>query len=764
MKDRARRVDESALRFYAALSRTNGAIIRIREPQALFDEICAICVDHGHARMAYIAMADGAGHARAVASAGPADAFLAGIDISLDPASPNGNGPIARTIREGRPHVANDLHSDPTTLAWRDRALRLGSRATAAFPIRRAGRVVGALSLHVGHKHFFDDALVRLLCEIVADLSFALDTIDGEAARLVAMREMEVGFARFQKIFHASPVATAIWSLGDGRLQDANDACCGLLGYSREELFADACRVELKRCHAELDLDGQIERLRAQHRVREHETQLHVRSGHVRDVLVSAELIDFLEQRCVLTIISDITERKAYESSLRHFATHDGLTGLPNRHLFYDRTAQALGQSRRTQTLAAILLIDIDRMTIVNDELGHQIGDMVLQLVGERLRAVMGDGDSVARLGGDKFVVSLAGLRLESDARIKADQVGASFGLSFWVLGHELHLTASVGASLYPRDGPDVDTLIRHADIAMHHAKRMGSGGCQFFTPEMTDGLHPKLDLQAHLRRALDAHQLYLEYQPKVRLSDGVIDGAEALLRWRHPDLGIVSPATFIPLAEENGMIGPIGDWVLREACAQNATWQKNGLPPITMAVNVSARQLLQPQIGARVISALREAGLSAEWLELEITESVIAQDVEKVGAFIGELKALGVRFAIDDFGTGYSSLSYLKRFRVDRLKIDQSFVRQLPADLGDAAIVRAIISLAQSVGVSVTAEGVETAAQCRFLHTHGCDELQGYFFSRPVSAERFAEMLRSRASLPVLSARETVRRARAAN
>jgi diguanylate cyclase (GGDEF)-like protein/PAS domain S-box-containing protein len=743
MKARAHRTHDGAIRFYAALSRTNGAIARIREPRILFEEICAICVEQGNALMAYVVMADERGYARPVASAGPAAGFLRGIDLPLNPSLPGTQGPIALAMQRGEPYVANDLHADPHATPWRQRARRLGSKATAAFPIRRGGRVVGALSLHVAERDFFDAPLVALLREVVDHLAYALDNIDNEALRIAAVRESEVALERFRKIFQNSPVATAIWALEDGRLLESNDAYCALLGCTREDLFDANRRSEADRCGAELDVPGHIERLRAGHRVRDHELQLTTCSGVVRHVLLSAELIEFNDERCALTIIADVTERKIYESGLRHFATHDGLTGLPNRHVFCDRAMQALSHARRTRTLAVVLVIDLDRLKVVNDELGHQIGDMVLQLVGDRLRTVVRDGDCLARLGGDKFLVLLTDLPVESDAKARVGRICDAFSSPFWVLGHELHLTASVGVGIYPTDGSNVDELMRHADIAMYRAKQLGNGACQYFACEMAANVHPRLDLSTQLRRALDAGQLYLEYQPKIRLSDGAIAGAEALLRWRHPSLGVVSPGAFIPLAEETGMIVPIGEWVLGEACRQAALWQDERLPRVVMSVNVSARQLLRREFAETVLRALRAAGLAPEWLELEITESVIAEDAETVGRVIGELNDEGVRFAIDDFGTGYSSLSYLQRFRVDRLKIDQSFVRRIPQDSGSIAIVRAIISLARAMTLHVTAEGVETVEQYRFLEAEGCEEIQGYLFSRPVSAASFAAMLR---------------------
>jgi diguanylate cyclase (GGDEF)-like protein/PAS domain S-box-containing protein len=735
------RLSDRITRFYAALSRTNSALVRARDATSLFGEVCQICVDHGHAKMAYIVVAR-EGRATPVAAAGPAREFLEAIDIPLDATHPAGHGPIARAIREGRPAIVNDLCGDPTTMPWRDRALALGSLATAAFPIRQDGRVVGALSLHVGETGFFDEGLTQLISEMVGDVSYALDNLDAEERRRVAERQTQSGYERFRKIFRATPAATVIWTLAEGRVLDANDAFCTFLGYARDELVG--------RTHAQLQLWGEradrlsyLDSLRVEQRVRDHETRLRVRSGETRDVLISAELIEFLDQPCVLTIISDITERKRYESRIQHLAAHDGLTNLPNRMLFHDRLTQAITHSKRSRTPVAVLFVDLDRMKTINDGLGHETGDVVLQAVATRLRMLVREGDTVARLGGDEFLIALASLERVADAYVVAQKVVDAFAAPFSITRRELHLSASVGVAIYPHDGEDSGTLVRHADIAMYGAKEAGGNGCRLFTPEMIAGQRRRLDLDHQMRTALPLGQFALVYQPKIKAIDGTISGVEALIRWNHPDLGRIPPATFIPIAEESGLIVPIGEWVLRTACAQNAAWQREGFSPVPIAVNLSARQLQQPDFVPMVERALRDTSLAARWLELEITETTIAHDIENAITLMERLKSRDVHFAIDDFGTGYSSLSYLKRFRIDRLKIDQSFIRHVHADAGDAAIVKAVISLARSLSLDVTAEGVESAAQYALLRAHGCDEIQGYFVSPPVDGAALAELRR---------------------
>jgi diguanylate cyclase (GGDEF)-like protein/PAS domain S-box-containing protein len=438
----------------------------------------------------------------------------------------------------------------------------------------------------------------------------------------------------------------------------------------------------------------------------------------------------------------DTTERKKSESRIEYLATHDELTGLPNRNLMQDRITQALAHARRGEREVAMLHIDLDRFKVINDAYGHAFGDTVLKEAGARLAGLVREGDTVARPGGDGFLVLLADLRQSTDAYVVAQKVIDAFAQPFGLDDREVFVSASVGVSTFPQDGQTADLLIGNAEVAMYRAKELGRNTYQFFTRDMSDQTHRRVEIETALRTAVARNELYLAYQPKVDLASGRINGCEALLRWTHPVLGVVSPARFIPVAEDSGQIVPIGDWVLRTACAQARAWQAAGLPPLTVSVNLSARQFLQQDVVAWVSQVLKDTGMPAERLELELTESMIAQDAEKAIATVQHLKALGVRLAIDDFGTGYSNLSQLKRFRVDVLKIDQSFVRALDSDVDDATIVLAVISLAHNLRMSAVAEGVETEAQWRFLRLNRCDGMQGYYFSKPVPAAEMQAML----------------------
>ncbi len=441
----------------------------------------------------------------------------------------------------------------------------------------------------------------------------------------------------------------------------------------------------------------------------------------------------------------DITERKRLDAELERLASHDVLTNLPNRSLLQDRIAQALAFARRQKLRAAVMFLDLDRFKTVNDTLGHHVGDHLLVGVAERLCACLREGDTVARVGGDEFVVVLPDIGESEDlAGVDgvADKLMKSLAAPFMIDGQELFVSGSLGISIYPRDGTDIATLLKHADIAMYRAKDKGRNNHQYYATEMNARSHERLALETSLRHAIERDEFVLHYQPQIAADTGAIVGLEALVRWQHPELGMVPPASFIPLAEETGLIVPIGEWVLHTACEQNRQWREAGLPAVRIAVNLSARQFQKCDVVRFVADALAATGMSASGLDLELTESMLMHDPEGVIATLNGLKAMGVRVALDDFGTGYSSLAYLSRFPIDEIKIDQSFVRDYDPDSDDAPLVRAIIGIARSLGISVVAEGVETLEQHCYLQRQFCNRMQGYLFSRPVPAEQIAELL----------------------
>lgn len=440
-------------------------------------------------------------------------------------------------------------------------------------------------------------------------------------------------------------------------------------------------------------------------------------------------------------VVTDVTERKRAEQKIEFIAYHDALTSLPNWRLAQDRFQQAVGYAERTHCRIAFLCLDLDNFKTINDSLGHAIGDGVIKQAATRLLDCVRDTDTVSRQGGDEFLIMLPNLH-ESEASAPIlvklmDRLRDPYHID----GHELSTTASVGIAVYPDDGADFDTLQKKADMAMYRAKAVGRNTYHFFDEQMNVEAVEQLRLRNGLRRALDRDELVLHYQPQIDLRSGAVDGVEALIRWRHPELGMISPARFIPVAEESGLIVPIGQWVLREACRQAAAWQHSGFE-VSVAVNLSALQFKRDDLEQSVIHALEESGLAPALLELELTESILISDTPRVLATVKRLKALGVQLSIDDFGTGYSSLSYLKRFEVDRLKIDQSFVRDLATDREDAAIVHAIIQMAHSLGLATIAEGVEDTAALARLRSYGCDMAQGFHFARPMPAQELLHYL----------------------
>ena len=461
--------------------------------------------------------------------------------------------------------------------------------------------------------------------------------------------------------------------------------------------------------------------------------------GGAQDYLVKGRL----DRELLLRSMHYSIERKRYQVQLEHQANYDALTGLPNRSLLHDRLKQAV-YAQRTPRNIAVVFMDLDHFKFVNDSLGHSVGDKLLKAMGERLRAALREGDTVGRVGGDEFVLILADQNNEEVIFRAMQRIAAKVAEPLVIDGKELYVTCSAGISLYPQDGPDVDTLLKNADTAMYRAKEHGRSNFQFYTSEMNERVNERLALENALRRALDRREFLLHYQQKVELQSRAIVGAEALVRWMHPEWGLVRPARFISLAEETGLIVPLGEWVLREACRQARAWLDEGLEPGVVSVNLSARQFRQQDLVRMVSRILEETRLDPARLEMELTESMVMHNVEGAIATLQGLKSLGVRLSVDDFGTGYSSLAYLKDLPIDALKIDRSFVRDIGGGLeaDEGVLAQAIISLGHNLHLKVIAEGVETDAQVRFLKRHACDEVQGFLYGEPVAPEAHARLL----------------------
>lgn len=445
-------------------------------------------------------------------------------------------------------------------------------------------------------------------------------------------------------------------------------------------------------------------------------------------------------------------ERKRNEQGLSYLANYDSLTGLANRLLFRERLDRALIRADRNKTLVALLVIDLDRFKNINDTLGHDAGDKLLIEVAGRLEQCTREGDTIARLGGDEFTIIMEDVRAFEDAVKIVDKISNRMKNSFDLFSREIYVSPSVGISMYPLDDTDAGNLLKNADSAMYSAKESGRNCYRFYTADMNKKLLLNLNMEAKLRRAIDRHEFVLNYQPKFDIHTQELLGAEALIRWHCPGDSVISPAVFIPLAEESGLIGVITDWVIKEACRQNSEWQQEGYAPIRMAINISPRQFAQENIARRIFNQIICSDLAPKYVELEITEGALMADVEKSNEILKELKGRGIHISIDDFGTGYSSLSYLKKFHINTLKIDQSFVRDIMEDADDAAIVSAIIAMAKSLRLNVIAEGVETPEQLNYLAAKGCNEAQGYLLGKPVTAKEFTKNFDDKVVSPAIT------------
>ena len=560
-----------------------------------------------------------------------------------------------------------------------------------------------------------------------------------------AEQSLEEANARYQSIFE-NALEGIFQVTPEGHLMVANPAMARMFGYSSPAELLSELRDLSHQLYVEperrVDYRRQIE---ADGSVSNFEFQAFRKNGEVIWVSENAHVRRHAADGTIYYegTLEDITDRRVYQAQIERQANYDALTGLANRTLLNGRLHQAIGSAAETVSEIAVVFIDLDQFKFINDTYGHALGDGLLQSMADRLRSCVRDSDTVARQGGDEFVLLLQGYR-PADLAGVVQRLHAAIALPWRSGRREFHVTSSIGVAVYPSDGDTADILLRNADAAMYKAKENGRNAVQFFTAELNHALVERLDIEHRLRGALARHQFLLHYQPRIDMDTGKIAGAEALLRWRVPQRGLVSPARFISVAEDTGLIVPIGRWVLHTACAQAREWQVAGLPPIVVSVNVSPRQFREGNIVETIAEALRVTGLDAHYLQIELTEGLAMHGAEKYVEMLGRIKALGVQIAVDDFGTGYSSLSYLKRFPVDQLKVDRSFVVDLATDPDDAVIVQAIIALGHKLNLRVVAEGVETTDQLDFLRQSGCDEMQGYLFGRPMIASDFAALLTS--------------------
>ena len=739
-------------RLYNVLSQTNQAIVRLPDRQTLFEEICRVGVEVGRLRMAMITEVDPAtGLLRPTAFRGPDASFPDSLPwrqmADIPPMSPT-----ALVLQQQRPVICNDLHNDAMNWQRRDIPKRYGFQSAAVFPLFLEGQLAGTLNLYAGETGFFESDLTAVLEEMAVDISFALDNYERETARHRAEETLRKTANTLQALYQASPLPVLTMDLA-GCVTFWNPAAEGLFGWTAEEVLGQplpTVPMEFKE-----EFFSFIARGSRGEALSGLEVQRQRRDGSRLDLLLfSAPLLDDQQQVTgIMALLMDITEQKKARQHIIHLAHYDQLTGLANRTLLRQRFDQEAAHAQREGRQMALCLLDIDQFKLVNDALGHPLGDKLLCQVARRLENQLRRIDLVCRPGGDEFLLLLTDLDQPQNCARVAQKILGCLGASFSLDGHTFRISASMGISLYPGDGIDIDTLFKNADTAMYAAKQKGRNSFLFFQEDMNRKIQHRLLIESSLRSALGGPNLFLHYQPQLDTVSGRVLGAEALLRFRHPRLGLVPPDEFIPIAEESGLIVPMGYWLLGEACRQLRSWHNQGLRHLTMAVNLSVVQVLEEDFVERLAAIMLQHGIDPGQMTLELTESIFMEEDSRIARTLTNLKTLGVHLSLDDFGTGYSSLSYLKRYAVDEIKIDRAFVRDVCSDPSDAAIVRATLQMAHSLGLVVVAEGVETVDQLEFLQQFRCDHYQGFLFSKPLPGEDFFPQLQSRGAFPDLIA-----------
>ncbi len=864
---------ERQRRLYEALSEINQAIVRMEDRSTLYPLVCRVAVDYGGMKVAWIGECDEAtGYVSASAAYGSGIEYLKQIVVSIHDTVPEGRGPSGIAWRERRSVVVNRFQESELTAPWRSYAIRYGWGSVGSFPILRAQQPVAMLVVYHEHPEAFDDTLVRLLDEMVRDISFALDNFDREKERrhtLALLEENEarlrltleatgigvwdwdlgsntwqatsiyfqmLGYApmegpqpyaawksrvhpddlpqvsdtldrvrdqgldrfdiqfrvrgadgsyrwvhnfgraaglgglgrparmlglqidvtrtretlealrlseeKFFKVFSNLPNPVSITRLEDGLFVDVNDAWVRFTGHAREKALGRTS-TELGIWINPEDRERIVEELRRSGRVLNCEVTVWAREQEA-DCLISAETIQIAGLPHIVMAVQDITEKRRYDALIWKQANFDLLTELPNRYMFYDRLDQDIRKAHRDAGLLGLLFIDLDRSKEVNDSLGHHVGDQLLVEMAQRIRECVRETDTVARLGGDEFTVALPGIGDAGFAEKVAQHILRRLCEPFTVgeSQAQVFISASIGITFYPLDAQDVDQMLRNADQAMYAAKKAGRNRLSFFTPALQDLAEYRLKTHNDLRLALERQQFEIHFQPIVAMASGQVVKAEALLRWNHPQRGLVGPGEFVPLAEETGLIVEIGDWVFRQVAHQMHLW-KHHQTPLQVSVNMSPLQFYGDAVTVQEwLDHLRQLGLSGEHLAIEITEGLLLSGDSGVAEKLQMFRDADIELAIDDFGTGYSSLSYLSKYPINYLKIDQVFVRNLVQDANSRALCEVIILMAHKLGLRVVAEGIETAEQRDFLKAAGCDFGQGYFYSKPLPAEAFEAYL----------------------
>ena len=727
---------------YAVLSHCNHTLVHAKNEEDFLYDFCRSIVTIGNYLASWIDLLDedGTSPSRLRAKV----SFQAG-DENNTPGWPGFNEtwrPALIALEQDSSIVCHNIEEDPRFAPWRDELMRLGCRTLVCLLIKTDDRILGVLSICAADQQAFADQEYQLFKELVNDLAFGMVTLKSR----VIKDELEKNLLlRNQAIEAARNGITITDARQPGNpMVYANPAFEQITGYN----IAEALGRNLSFLQGEDREQPGLDAIKSAMRQR--------KTGHavIRNYRKDGSL--FWNEMAIapvknpagevthfVGIMDDITDFKAYQEQLEYQANYDELTGLINRNLLSDRFKQAISAAQRDQKEVGVFFMDLDNFKVINDTLGHSTGDELLKVIAERLLNCARAGDTVARYGGDEFVLVFPDIARMEGAALIAERIIAEISQPLQLKGHNLQGTVSIGISFYPQDGPNKETLLQHADAAMYHAKDKGRNTFCFYTEALNQRLQQRLTMEEDLHQALKEEQFIVYYQPKIDLRTGKISGVEALLRWNHPEKGMIHPDQFIPLAEDTGLILPIGEWVLYTACSQTKAWQDIGLSGITISINVSPKQLHWSPFNKTISNVLAQSGLEARYLDLEVTEGAVMQEPDKMVVTLSRLKEIGVQISMDDFGTGYSSLSYLKRFPFDNLKIDKAFINDIPADEGDVTLVLTIIAMAHNFKLKVIAEGVETQAQMDFLTQKNCDEIQGYLFSRPLPAKEMEQLLR---------------------
>lgn len=718
---------------YAALFQTNQCIVHCTESNELFQETCEIAANCAHLEVAWIGTVDAASQVvTPVAKAGPAAEYVTGLQVSIDPASPFSKGVAGRALLSGGPVVMNNLWSGDGFQAWSEKLTEHRIQSWAAYPILQGGQPAGVLALYSHDQNFFTHELSALLEEMVTDLSLALDRIALRAREAELQAELD----KLKKAVEQSQV-TVVIADKTGAIQYVNPAFTATSGYSAEEALGKNPRI-LKSGEMPSQQYAEMWRLLSEGESWSGEFHNKRKDGSLywEEAVISPVKDTHGEITHFIAVKQDVTARREAEAKARFLAFHDALTELPNRLIAKAELDKAMHEADLAHERAVLLFVDVDNLKRVNDSLGHNMGDRLLQALAQRLKGCMRDGDLLSRVGGDEFLVVLPRVKNLDTVESVAERIRGSMTAPLDVDGLELTTTVSIGAAVYPDDGQSFDELCRQADLAMYHAKRQGRDAFRTYSRSMETNAHEYVITVNGLRRALEREELVLHYQPQIHLESGEVRGVEALLRWQRPGFGLVPPGKFISIAEDSGLIFEMGNWVIRRVCEQAAAWRDAGVPRMRLAFNLSALQLRRGGLEDVIAGALKVSRLEPEYLELELTESALVHDNVDVKAYLRKLKELGIGIALDDFGTGYSNFNYLRHFDLDRLKIDQSFVRNInPKNGSDIAIVRSIVQLARNFGLETVAEGVETEEALRVVRRAGCDHVQGYLFAKPMPA-----------------------------